>query len=51
MSKTLWINVIAAVAVFVQSQYGYAVSPELQAYALLAINLSLRTVTKTGLTK
>lgn len=48
-SKTLWTNVIAALALFVQQQYGYVVDPSLQAYALMVVNLVLRTVTKTGL--
>jgi len=45
LSKTLWVNFLAAVAVFVQSQTGYAVSPDLQAYTLVLINMLLRTIT------
>ena len=48
-SKTLWVNVLAAVALFVQNQYGYALSPDLQAYILILVNIILRTVTKTGI--
>jgi len=48
-SKTLWVNLVAAVCLFVENQYGYAISPELQAYALIAVNVVLRLVTKDGL--
>ena len=49
-SKTLWVNAIAAVAFFVQAQFGYVVPMEVQGIALTAINLILRAVTKEGLT-
>ena len=42
-------NILAAVAMFVQNQYGYAVSPELQAYALVILNVVLRAITKKSL--
>jgi len=45
LSKTLWTNLFAAVAIFVQNEYGYVVSPELQAYGLVLVNLALRFVT------
>ena len=48
-SKTLWVNALAAVAAGVQSHYGYVVPPEIQAYALIAVNGLLRLITKTGI--
>ena len=50
LSKTLWVNVLAAVALFVQNQYGWAIPMEYQGYALMVINLVLRTITKEELT-
>lgn len=44
-SKTLWVNLVALVAVAVQSATGYAVSPELQGGVLALANLGLRLVT------
>ena len=49
-SRTLWVNIIAAVAVFIQSQFGYIIPPEFQAYLLVLINMFMRAITKTGLT-
>jgi uncharacterized protein involved in exopolysaccharide biosynthesis len=46
LSKTMWVNAIAAVALGLQSAFGFEVSPEYQAYALVAINLVLRWITK-----
>jgi len=45
LSRTLLVNFLAAVAVFVQSQTGYAIPPELQAYGLVLLNMLLRTIT------
>ena len=50
LSRTLWVNLLAAVAVFVQAQYGYIISPEIQAYVLVALNAFLRVATKDELT-
>lgn len=50
MSRTLWLNVIAAVAFFVQSQTGYLIDPVYQAMALSGINFVLRFFTKQELT-
>lgn len=50
-SKTLWINIIAIVAIILQAEYGFVVSPEIEVAALGAINLILRAVTKEGLEK
>lgn len=49
LSRTLWVNFLAAVALFLQSQYGYVLSPDLQAYVLIAVNALLRIVTKSEL--
>ena len=48
-SKTLWTNIIAAVAMFVQNQYGYVIDPTVQVYALSVVNMALRMVTNTGI--
>ncbi len=44
-SKTLWVNAIAFVVLLAQGFFGFPVSPELQAGALVLINVGLRTVT------
>ena len=49
-SRTLWMNAIATAALAIQSAYGFVVTPELQAYALIGINMILRIITKTELT-
>ena len=48
-SRTLWVNLIAAVALFVQNQYGYAIDPMYQAYILMIVNGALRLITHTEL--
>jgi len=45
-SKTLWANLIAAIAVFIQSQFSYVIDPQTQLYIVAAINFGLRFVTK-----
>ena len=45
-SKTLWVNVLALIAMFAQARYGWVMSPEWQAGALAAINFILRIVTR-----
>jgi len=44
-SKTIWVNLIAAGAMIVQSQTGFVISPEEQAAILAVVNLVLRAVT------
>lgn len=44
-SKTIWANLIAAIAFFAQAEYGFIIAPELQAIALTVINGVLRMVT------
>lgn len=46
MSKTVWVNALALGAVLLQTQFGFILTPELQAMALTFINLGLRTVTR-----
>jgi hypothetical protein len=48
-SKTLWLNVIALVAMLVQSNYGFVIAAEEQAAIIVVANLIMRAVTKTGL--
>lgn len=45
-SKTLWVNVLALVALVVQGFTGYVLPLEYQAMALTGINAVLRLVTK-----
>ena len=45
-SKTLWLNVIAIVAILLQGKAGYTLGPEIQTSILLLINIILRAVTK-----
>jgi len=47
-SKTMWINVLAVVAMVVQQQYGFAIDPETQVAILGVVNLVLRIVTKSA---
>lgn len=44
-SKTLWINIIALIALILQLQYGYIIGLEVQATILVLINLILRAIT------
>ena len=48
-SKTLWVNAIAALAILVQTQTGFAIDAETQAAILVVINLVLRAVTHSTL--
>lgn len=49
-SKTLWANIIALVALLLQSRYGFIISIEEQAAAIVIVNVILRAVTNKGLT-
>jgi hypothetical protein len=44
-SKTLWVNVIAALALFVSAQFGYQITAEETGVALAIVNMLLRTIT------
>lgn len=47
MSKTLWVNIIALIAIILQEATGHeAFNPEYQAMILGVINMILRTITK-----
>jgi hypothetical protein len=48
-SKTLWVNVIALIAMIVQANYGFIIAPEEQIAVITIVNLILRAITKTGL--
>ena len=48
-SRTVWLNVLAAVALFLQQQFGYIFSVELQGLVLMVLNLVLRFQTDTGI--
>ena len=48
-SKTLWVNLIAIVAIIIQAEYGFVVSPEIELMVLGAVNLVLRKLTNEGL--
>jgi len=44
-SKTLWVNLIALIALVSQSQYGFIIPVEEQAALLIVINLFVRLFT------
>lgn len=41
-SKTIWVNLVAALALFVQNQFGFVLTPEIQLLILSGINIILR---------
>ena len=45
-SKTLWVNTLALIALFVQNSTGFVVAPEIQGAVLILANMVLRIVTK-----
>lgn len=45
-SKTLWVNVLAAIGLFLSSQYGVNLSAEMVGIILAGINATLRMITK-----
>jgi hypothetical protein len=45
LSKTLWVNLIALIALVLQSQFGFIIDAESQMALLLVINLVLRAIT------
>lgn len=49
-SKTLWVNLIAVVALIAQAQYGFVIAPAEQVGILAVINVILRAITNEGLT-
>ena len=51
LSKTLWLNILAMVAMLIQSRYGFIISIEEQAAISTMANIILRIFTKKELTK
>lgn len=49
-SKMFWVNLIAIIAIIIQSQTGEVVSLEVQASALAIVNLLLRAITNQPIT-
>jgi len=49
LSKTFWINVLAIVALVVQTQTGFVISAELEVSILAIINVILRAITHTSI--
>lgn len=45
-SKTFWTNLVMAAAVAAQTQFGFVVSPEVQALIITGVNLALRKISK-----
>ncbi len=45
-SKTIWVNVVALLAFWVQKKYGFVLDADLQISLLTGINVWLRSVTK-----
>jgi hypothetical protein len=45
LSRTLWFNLIAGIALIVQSQFGFLIDVDAQAGLLTVINLALRVIT------
>lgn len=41
-SKTLWVNILAALAMFLQQEYGFVLDPGAQAILLAGLNFALR---------
>lgn len=48
-SKTIWVNLIALIAIVAQTATGFVIAPQDQAAIIVFINLILRTVTNEGL--
>lgn len=44
-SKTLWVNMVAGLALLAQSQFGFVIDGEVQAAILTVVNLVLRLIT------
>lgn len=45
-SKTIWVNLLAFIAFWIQKEYGFVINEDLQMEALTLINIALRFVTK-----
>lgn len=49
LSKTLWFNAVAGLALLLQNRYGFLIAPEAQSGILALINIILRVITKAPL--
>ena len=49
-SRTFWVNIVAIIAMAMESQLGYQIDAEAQVAILAVINLLLRLVTKEPIT-
>lgn len=49
-SKTVWVNLIALVALIVQQKYGFVIDESMQVQALAVINVLIRTITSKPVT-
>lgn len=45
-SKTVWVNVIALVAILLQQKFGFVIDESVQMQLLTVINIALRMITK-----
>lgn len=45
-SRTFWVNILAFIALYAQTQYGFVIDETTQMQALAIINIILRAVTK-----
>ena len=45
-SKTFWVNIVAAIALFLSAQFGVQLSAEMTGMILAGINVILRAITK-----
>ena len=45
-SKTLWMQIVAAIVTGIQLKWGWVAPPEYQAYIFVALNMLLRFVTR-----
>ena len=50
LSKTFWVNILALVALVIQSQTNYIISAEAQVSILAVVNMALRLITKKEVT-
>ena len=48
-SKTFWVNIIALIALIIQTKYGWIVDESMQMQILAVINIILRYVTSEGI--
>ena len=51
LSRTLWLNILAMVAMIIQSRYGFVISVEEQVAIITVANIILRIFTDQELTK